>query len=245
MIHIEWRGEPDGPIVIGLHGMPQPPKSLWSCMPMDARVGVVHSPGYGLAPRSSPHNHTAVNVAIEEALGDAPVVIMGMSGGAFRAMELAISGKINLRALVLVGPSLGATDDAERDGLLGLAQALRSGADLREVVSARFLSKGEVGTVEGASVIDWLNATPAEWLAQEIEAMAAVPSVVGVLGAIQVPVHVLVGELDLVTSPVSRDSLVAGLPQCAVQEVPGAGHALTTFHPQRVQEAINQALRAL
>lgn len=241
---IDWSGA--GALqVVGIHGMPQPPDAIVPALAgvEGARVGVVHLPGYGRsASLDGPYDFDTVATLLEEALGSEPTVLVGMSGGAYRALQLAQRGRLDLRGMVLIGPHPGLATEQERDGFRGFGPLLRSGADVRDLARARWLLDGEAERSEAEEVLAWMDATSREVLARECEAFADAPDLLPSLGALDLPVTLIAGEGDAAV-PISLARAVhAALPAAELHVVEGAGHALTVFHGGRVAGLVHRHL---
>ena len=239
MIHIDWRGS-GALAVLGIHGMPTPPELMWPLMPEHGRAGVVHLPGYGETPAGS----IDVEATLED-LVDTPVVLVGHSGGAWRALRLARRGGLDLRGMVLICPSTGIRTEDEAAAMRAFAEALRAGVDLREAARDRWLTEAEQRDPRADSVVGWLKATPPHSLARELEELAVEPSLRGELGAARgVPTRILVGTEDLATPP-SEVRAIADELGVTAELVEGAGHALPVFHAQRIRRALSSLLEQL
>ncbi len=241
---IEWRGV-GGVAAVAIPGIPQDPEILFQAVPGGGRCGVVHLPGYG-ANREvpGPHDFAEIRRALEREIGDEPVVLVGFSGGGFRALQLAIAGRLNLKAMVLLAPAAGCETQAERDAYRGLAAGARAGIDLVDVVRTTSLTQAEAADPRAAAVFARAEATSRENLALELEAYTNEEPVFGRLGAVDVPVDLLVGDEDLATPPVISERLAAELPRARLQKVPAAGHALITFHGDLVRGVVGDAIQA-
>ncbi len=63
------------------------------------------------------------------------------------------------------------------------------------------------------------------------------------LATIDVPVLVIVGELDVITPPADAESMVAGLADARLVVLPGAGHLTPLERPREVGDAVLDFLR--
>jgi len=143
---------------------------------------------------------------------------------------------------VLVGHSLGAAVVLETaiahgdrvDGVVAIGGGARLPVDPRLLEGARTDFPGTSRRIAAASfvdgegpVVDELAETIArsgqETLVADLEACAAF-DVRGRLGAVRVPVLVIVGGADRMTPPALSEELTRGLPQATMVVVPEAGH---------------------
>lgn len=244
-MHVEWI-EGSGPQVLLLPGTPQPPdalKPLADALASRGRtVGMVIPPGYaGTDPEPGPIDPDKQHARLLEQLGDEGFVAVGNSAGAYRALRLAMDGA-SVQGLVLLAPFTGPATDEERIAWRGLAPLVRSDADLSGVVRERWLSKSERTRPDADGIVDWMNATSRENLANELEAMADLPDLVAACSAVTAPVRVLVGDEDLGFQVEAMRRLARALPNGELEVVHGAGHCLSRFHLERVLAAVESVL---
>src|SRR5262249_49971863 len=136
-----WGGVGDAPAVVLLHGVPTRPAHLWPLARRLSQCGfrvlVPHMPGYGLSvPMPSPYHLGDSQRLLAESLAAHGVEkghLVGFSGGAWRAFELATSRKFHARSVVGLGPIAQYTTERQH-GLATVAAALRTGFDLRETL---------------------------------------------------------------------------------------------------------------
>ncbi len=167
-----------GPAVLLLHGLPSPPAELvrLGATLHGRRVLVPSMPGYaGAPPAPGRQDIASIECAILALLaerGVAEVDVVGTSMGAYRAIRLALSGRVVVRSLALLGAFAGLSAE-ERDAMRGLAGALRGGVDLSGVLAPRMLSKAAVTEPAFVSAVEeWLSLAPPEVLIEELEDLA-------------------------------------------------------------------------
>ncbi len=242
-IHIDSRGAGTDVVLIG--GTPKPP-SHWE--PLRAELGpgfrthVVHLPGYGegTAP-PEPGDLEGVEAEIArrlEELGVERPVLVGYSGGSYRSFALALRG-VPCRGIVGLAP-MGHLERARGESLLGVADALEAGIDVREaVLPALFGSRTRERSPD--AVTRWaeeiLAAAKPATMRAEIRAYMArdlCPS----LGGIEVPVVLRGGRDDPGVTPENVQALAALLPNATVEIVDGASHCLHLEDLQATAESI-------
>ncbi|MGH7269399.1 MAG: alpha/beta fold hydrolase [Polyangiaceae bacterium] len=230
-MRLEIAGE--GPSVLLLHGTP----SAWDVLrPLAAacgqrRVLIAALPGYGGTP-AWPVEPTADDFAeaLEASLASASTTrlsIVGFSGGAYHALHVASRGKVHVDAVVTLGGFADLSAE-ERAGMKGFADALRSGAPLDGVPTARFLSPTFARAHPAACqrVESWLHATSRENLARELLMFSKMPSVLPGLATFAGRIVARVGALDLAAPPAHSEAIARASPHSVMQIVEGAGHAL-------------------
>lgn len=230
MIHLEEAGAPDGIPLVVLNGIPSSldwADSLVKRVERTHGVYVPHLPGYGRTPARQPYVWGEVIAALEEALMPklrAPAVLVAFSGGVWRALELAVRGRLAVRGVLGIGGTA-QTPEAERVGLRQLATALRAGFDATSIAAERFLATRR--DAEAVAVVQsWVHAVPGAALADELEAFAAEPDLLPRLASLRCPVVLRTGSADLACPPEKARAVGAVVAHARVEIVPGAGHAL-------------------
>lgn len=228
-LHVFEAGE--GPPVVLLHGMPSPPDDLEALAPELAgrRVLVPHLPGYGQTPHApGSQGIEAVEAALIEALALRHVehpVIVGFSAGAYRALSLALA--MGAAAVVCLG-GFAELSDEEKAGARAFAATLRAGVDPRKQLPGRFLSASHRAArpIDDVVVERWIDSAARDALIEELEDLAAAPSLLPRLAGLDVYVTVRHGELDVATPRAHAERIVGAARAGRLQIVPGVGHAL-------------------
>lgn len=247
-MHVDRSGS--GPDVVVLHGMPQPPRDMerFAGPLRDGyTVTIVHLPGYGESPAATnPYDVAAVDAQVVHALQGAGVhapVLIGMSLGSYRAFQIALDHpELEVRATAHLAPLANLTAE-ERQGMLAFAEALRSGADLLDVVVQRMFSPAYAdGHVDQCREVAraMLDAVPVEAAAAELEGIAAMTDLRPRLPALRSPTYLRVGELDVASPARHAREIAEALPNAELDVVPGAGHLL---HYEDVEHTV-AALRS-
>jgi 3-oxoadipate enol-lactonase len=234
-LHVHEDGR--GPAVLVLPGCGTPSDVL---MPLARSLARSHRvllpdlPGYGRSPRLAPDATLAdVQAAVERAAlarGAAAPALVGWSLGAYHALALALRRRIRPTRLALLAP-IAAFPETERAGILALAAAMRSGADVGDAFVARMLSPAFAAAHPRvcADVRSWQRrACPADVLAQDLEAFARSDDLRPRLPSIAVPVAIRVGADDAACPVAVAQDIAGRLPGARTTVVPAVGHAL--FH---------------
>jgi pimeloyl-ACP methyl ester carboxylesterase len=217
---------------------------LAQTMSSKCRVLVPHLPGYERT--AIPAGDFSLESSIREledrlmAEGCANVDILAVSGGAYRAVAIALRRRIEVRKMVLLAPVLG-LEPAEAEGMRGAALATRSGRwDPRSTWLDRMASPGfPVRNPKGAGqVLAWLDAAPLGLICDELVAIADAPDLRPRLAELACPLLVCAGTEDRAV-PFGMSQAIADLaPRGQFKGISGAGHALLIEEPRQTVEAI-------
>lgn len=245
-----------GAPVLLLHGAPS---SVEDFRPIVERLGRQHRflwpdlPGYGLSePVAGKTSVARVQLILEDALlalAIKELAIVAFSFGAYRALSLALSGRVRVTDLVLLSP-IASVGTAEAESLRRNAGIFREqptfeGAGIRAAFTELLLSPQARGNPEAVSQVQgWLNLTRPPLLADEWESLAEARDLLPHVGALRARVTLRTGMEDGFFSPKNSDELGKRIRGAVVQRVPEVGHALLVEDPHRTLEAIAVALRA-
>lgn len=227
-LFIDVRGAGASSVVV-LHGIPSDvgwAEQLVSALATTSRVLIPHLPGYGRTPARAAFDWPAMQHELASSLRGFSVqrpVLIGFSGGAWRALELA--SELGARSVVCLS-GIAALGAADRDGFRQFAQALRSGVDLRPLAGPRFLARRAADPAAVSVVQGWLEGVAPMALAAELDALAGQPDLLPQVGALRCPVLVRNGSADLVCPPSSAQALAHAAMNAHLELVEGAGHAL-------------------
>lgn len=240
-----------GPDVLFLHGLPSPAHELVRFAEAVGGIrGIVPTlHGYGETTPAPGEATVEGNAqAIEALLGELgvrEVVVVGYSMGAYRALSLALRGNVRVKALALLA-GFGGLSPEEQQSRRELATALRAGADLRAAVVPILLSaRGQADPEKVNSVKSWLDLAPTSVLVEEIDDLAAAPSLLEGARGLSMPVLVRAGELDATVPIAHSEKLAAALPQSTFQRVPGCGHALLLEDFEATRDAVRSWLQSV
>lgn len=247
-MHVADHGRGNAVLLIG--GCPTP-DSMWDpvvqTLAKTHRVLVPDLPGYGKTPRLSPYSLAAVQRMLEDALlerGVREAALVGYSMGAYRALSIALGGRVRASALVWLAGSI-QWNEMERAVMGGFVQLLRSGAPLPDVLPARMISPDFLAAhPESADQVRaWLEAAPREVIADEIEAgLRECEDLLPRLRVLDCPVLARVGELDQASPPEHSRLVAEAARRGKLQIVPGMGHAWAVEDPAGTSAAIARFL---
>jgi pimeloyl-ACP methyl ester carboxylesterase len=170
-------------------------------------------------------------------------VIVGHSGGTYRALAVALAGQVHVEAMVLLGAVAG-FDDALRAQYEGLSVAVRGGADLRPMYRETATAPGFAARhpERMAEILSAVDACTAAVLADEFKAFASGEDLRPRLGDITSPTLLLVGEHDRITPPAWSEEIAAKMPAARVQRLAGCGHCTLQEDEAGVIEAVRSFL---
>ncbi|WP_287372257.1 alpha/beta fold hydrolase [Oceanithermus sp.] len=179
-------------------------------------------------------------------LGFEEAVFVGLSMGGYLAFRVWDLFPERVAGLVLADTRAQPDDAAGKAKRAELAARVRSEGTgvLVESFVPSVLGPGTLAaeTEEKRAVVEWVErwvreADP-EGVARALEALAARPDSRPLLGEIEVPTLVLVGEDDALTPPADARAMAAAIPDAELLILPGAGHMANLESP----EAFNTAL---
>lgn len=238
-----------GPALLFLHAFPLQ-KAMWepalASLAGERRAVAVDLPGFGgSAPwpgEPSLEAYAGGLVALLDALGLEKVVPCGLSMGGYLTLALWRRYRERIAGMVLADTRAGADSDQAREGRRTLMARVReegprAAADqfLPNLVgpTTRARQPQLLSRLEG-----WILANSPEGIVAALEAMASRPDSTHLLGSINVPALVVVGEEDSLTTPAEAEQLAAAIPGARLARIAQAGHLSAVEQP----EAFNQAL---
>ena len=241
-----YREQGSGPVALFVHGFPLD-STMWldqmdalsdirRCIAPDLR-------GFGGSTPTTEHDlsmerHANDMLAFLDALEIDRVDLVGFSMGGYIALALAERQPNRLRSLSLVDTKSTPDTEVGREG--------RDAAAARVTADGRSALAGDLAGVlldESASL--WtrarfrtmVEATPTETIVAALAGMKERPDRSSVLGALEVPVAVVVGENDAPT-PVSEADQMANAAGGHLTVIPNAGHMAPIEQPARVSDAL-------
>jgi pimeloyl-ACP methyl ester carboxylesterase len=241
-----------GPPIVLLHGTPSRPDDfapLVERLSRQRRVLVPHLPGYGKTPAAASSALDDVTARLEDSLleaGAPDVAVVAFSGGAYKAVAMALNGRITVRRLALLAPVVGVDADVG-NGYRAIANAFRSGAlDPRPTWLTRMASPGlserDAGGTKRARILSWLDAVPTSVICDELVAMADAPDLRPRIRELTCPVLVAAGTADGAVPHDESRRVAAEARDAVFHSVEGRGHALLVEAPHEVIELVARFL---
>jgi pimeloyl-ACP methyl ester carboxylesterase len=251
-VHIEEIGA--GPALLFIHGCPGW-GGMWRGIAervVDRRVLLADLPGYGKSPPlDGDHSFERVRTALEDALlerGVTETAVVGFSIGGYRALELALAGRVDVTYLLLIGAPAD-FDDAARAMRAELVGVIRSAdtADtpfLRGVMTDMMVAPGfaEREPSRFSDVLDWLKHVDVGAFADEVGGIATMPNLLERIAEIDIPVHVLHGALDAALPLTASEAIVSRIKGATLEVLPGIGHSVPIEAEQATLRAIASCL---
>jgi 3-oxoadipate enol-lactonase len=238
-------------VVVLLHGMPSIPgdfQPLVDALARHHRVLVPHLPGYGKTPAdAAPCSLERLIARLEErvarsSVSDASVV--AFSGGAYKAVAMALRDRVKVRRLALLAPIVG-FDPPVAQAYRDMVAAVRAGAfDPRPTWLDRMASPGfaERDPRGAARVLSWLDAVALSVICDELAAQADAPDLRPAVAELGCPLFVAAGTADSAVPPSWSKALAASYSRSVFVPIEGAGHALLIEAPDRVIRVIAEFL---
>jgi pimeloyl-ACP methyl ester carboxylesterase len=234
-----------GPAVVLLHGTPSLPgdfQPLVDALAPRHRVLVPHLPGYGKTPPDSnanPRSLYGVIARLEDQLtrsGLSEMAVVGFSGGAYKAVAMALRARVAVHRLALIAPVIGLDPPAARF-YREMATAVQAGAfDPKPTWLDRMASPGiaERDPAAASRILAWLDAVSLSVVCDELVAVASAPDLRCRVAELACPLLVIAGMADQAVPPDSSEAVAASCSRGAFLPIEAAGHALLVEAPERM-----------
>jgi 3-oxoadipate enol-lactonase len=207
-------------------------------------------PGYGRSPRlDGAYSFDRVLALLEDALlerGVTEAAVVGFSVGGYRALQLALSGRVKVTELVLVA-AVADLDEAGRTMRREFAGLIRGSNTLETPVFHKLMTDlmvppgyPEREPARFAEVLEWLKQADIQGFADEVEALAAVPGLLDRFEALTIPVHVIHGELDAGLPVAASETIAERIEGATLEVLPGIGHSVPIEAADLLARAIAQ-----
>ena len=246
-------GEGKEPLVL-LHGFPFDP-TMWApqvrALSRDARILAPDLLGLGasrLAAGGAPRmdDYAADVLAWMDDTGIHRATVAGLSMGGYVAFALWQRAKERVASLVLLDTQASADGEEARKGRVTARAAIAEGG--MAAVGEGMLSKVLGATTHRTrpEVVAHvrrmiLESDPAGAMAA-VDALRERPDRTGLLGTIDVPVTVVVGEEDGMTPPAVARDMADRIPGARCLVVPEAGHVSSLETPERITAILREVL---
>lgn len=224
-------------------------KGMMAALQEPIALSAIDLPGHGRsADWDGTGDYTALCAAAAKPLIDAPVDLIGHSGGAVAALQIALDRPDLIRSLTLIEPVLfaAARGCPEWQGHLDLMAPYKAALDRGErmLAAERFTEVWGTGT-------PWadIDERSRRYMADRIHLIdAAMPALAddnfgilaeGRLESLDLPVMIIIGTDCPPIIPCIAERIAERLPDVGLADVPGAGHLLPVTHPAQVAGLID------
>jgi pimeloyl-ACP methyl ester carboxylesterase len=239
------------PVVLLVHGFPFN-RSMW-----DSQIGMLRARGRAVAPDlrgfgaseagpSGPltmEQHADDLAALLDHLGvRSPVVFVGLSMGGYVAFAFWRRYRERVRALVLADTRAAEDTPEGRAGRLAMAAQAEELNSPQPAIDGMLTRLFAPTLPMGAPIVQrvrgMMAGTDPSTIANGQRGMAARPDSMDLLGTIDVPTLVLVGETDAITPVQEAELMASKIAGARLEVLPVVGHLSNLEHP----DAFNQAL---
>jgi len=175
-----------------------------------------------------------------------PVCVCGLSMGGYVAFQLLQHHRRRVGSLILCDTRAVADDDAGTKNRQDLAaRVLKEGPDfIAQTMPEKLFARSRLEAQDPivAETQTLIRRTHPEGIAAASRGMAARPDVTGMLGSIDVPTLVVVGEHDAISTAAEMRKIADAIPGARFAEIKGAGHMSPLEDPAAVNTAIEEFL---
>lgn len=208
--------------------------------------------GFGESPRGGPYSmdrHADDVAALLDVLQVERAVVGGLSMGGYVALAMWRRHRDRVRALMLADTRAGA-DTAEgrqkRDDLIAVARKEgSSGVAERQITGLVGKSTREKQPELVDRVRSIMDGESEEGIIGALEAMKGRPDSTALLGEIDVPTLVVVGDEDTVTPPKEARAMHEAIRGSRLEIIPGAGHLSNLERPAAFNAALSDFVGSL
>lgn len=245
MFEVRTQGEGDEVLVL-LYGIPVPAESLepipeW--FGQDYRVIIPETVGIGIGFEES-HKRLVETLRGQ---GVESATFVGHSGGAYRALRMAIGGEIEAKKIVTIG-ALANLPDERQAQYDELADQFESGAmsfdDMVDVAVELWFRPeylDENPEMRG-EVKKWFDEIGTDTLVKVLRREMQGPDLHPQLSEIDCPVYVLVGDCDVGTPPEWSEEIAERIPKATLEVVESCGHFPHFERPEKAKALLEEAL---
>lgn len=239
------------PTLILLHGSPgnaQTWRGIGKQLAERYSIVTPTLPGHGAGDPVAVQDTDALAAATLSALGELsqPVTIAAHSFGAVLALQMALSGKIEIARMVLFEPVafaiLKATGEQEaydtnKPIFDGYAQQHRAGNPDAVAIMANFWF-GQGAFAKLPEPVQGFMRQQAAINVRDVEATFRERYTLDALKRLTMPVMIAYGDKSPTVARLIAEKLAASLPNGRVVAIPGANHAMLASHPDAVAKLI-------
>jgi pimeloyl-ACP methyl ester carboxylesterase len=256
-MRLAYRDQGQGQAIVFLHAFPLD-QTMWdeaaAALSRDRRVVTFDWPGFGQSPSTASDSaSTGLDRMVADAiqlldhLGLNQVDLCGLSMGGYVALALYRSFPERVRSLVLCDTKATADPPATREARREMAELVeREGtATLIPLMLPRLLGASTRRRPK-ASLTDriagMIQRSDPEGVTHALDAMATRTATTDLLGSIQVPTLLIVGEEDIISTPEEMKEMAEAIPHARLQVIDQSGHLPNLEQPTLFLEALRSGL---
>jgi 3-oxoadipate enol-lactonase len=244
-----------GEVVLFVHGFPHN-RDLWAAQ-LDALMGGARciAPdlrGFGDSTVAGPYSmdrYADDLAALLDALRIERAVVCGLSMGGYVALALWRRHRSRVRGLILMDTRAGADSVVareRRDEMIALARVRGSAGVADAMITGMVGARTRDKCPEVVDAVHrMLERAPLPGVIGALEALRDREDSTDMLGTIDVPTLVVVGEDDVLTPPSEAALLHAGIRGSTLEVITGAGHVANVERPAAVNHVITEYLASL
>jgi len=238
--------------VVLLHAFPCD-HTMWSAQVRSLQAAgftalVPDLPGFGgVALPSEEPDLQIVASTLLAAIPDESVHLVGLSLGGYLAMEMLRQAPHRFASLCLIDTKAGADPADAQQRRLDMAHAVLAAGDTTALVEAmppQLLGAESLASQPEllAQVEVWIRQASAQTVAWYQRAMAKRPDSHELLSTCSIPVTIIWGEADVMSTRADQDRMLRAMPFATFRIVKGAGHLSAIEKPDQVSDYLLQHL---
>jgi 3-oxoadipate enol-lactonase len=254
-LHVDVMGRATKGALVLLHGFPLH-GGMWQgqreTLSAHWQVVVPDFRGFGQSPETGPFSIEQLaddTHALVEKLGLGQIVLCGLSMGGYVALAYAKKYAQSLRGLILLDTTAQAdTDDKRqnRDRMIAIAKE-RGSKPIADAMLGKLIPEETARNRPqlAKTLRDMMEGTRPETIVHALAAMRDRPDQIGMLGQIQTPTLIGVGDQDAITPPDVARAMHAKIPGSQLRIFIGSGHMSPMEQTEQVNAAIAEFLSKL
>jgi 3-oxoadipate enol-lactonase len=252
MMKLTFHKRVSGATLILIHAFPFSSK-MWdgliaSLSDLDISIATIDLPGFGKEPNAvwtMSGIARSIHEAIKERALEKPV-LCGLSMGGYIALSYCRGYPDSLAGLILADTKSAADPESVKQDREKFAQdALKRGAiaAIERNLTKMTSDWTKTNAPEIAEQIKtWMLEADPQATANALRAMAQRPDSTEILSSLKIPVLLIVGEEDPVTSPAEMEKMAAVLPNATLVRIPNASHMSVNEKPEEFTAAVREYL---
>ncbi|MFZ4626874.1 MAG: alpha/beta fold hydrolase [Blastocatellia bacterium] len=256
-MRLSYRDQGQGPAIVFLHAFPLD-QTMWDeqavALATARRVVTFDWSGFGQSPATAPDSLTtgldgmvADLLELLDHLGLGQVDLCGLSMGGYAALAFYRSFPERIRSLILCDTKATADPPATQKARQEMAElVIRKGsAALIPLMLPRLLGASTLRRPANPlpdRIAEMIQRSVPQGVARALHAMATRTATTDLLGSIQVPTLLLVGEEDILTTPTEMKEMAGAIPKATLQVIGQAGHLPNLEQPHLFLEALRDGL---